>query len=668
MWKVEDHHIKIAGGANAVVTMCAKWIVGIMVGKLMGVGAQDTSTTPFYDLVLLNNVSFPTVTILAVLIVTVNTIAAAAMSSLSVLRSAETGRRLRRQILENNDNDDDSMNAAAGGGGGNNGTATSSSADIGHTATDLVAKITLIEDYQAYDEHWIFFNWIRLVLCIVFTFVFTWYGGVIGLVMVLSSEVLGNVIEKVRLKSHEFIEENSNQVGHRLLDVVKNTVMIKIMGTTKEEGTALRELEELSDSYRVQDAKLRFLRDSAKTLLVAMVPPLIALATWPIVNGEDAEEALRAATSILVTVLLLDEGHKSLIYLSFVYDRQNAATEAQAFVDGYLGKTSSPTTGGTNNEMDEVTEILCEESSHSHGDKAQTTTAKATVKFATEKTFTRTESPGLEAITVRNVHLAYPGRNLQVLNGFAKAFKKGRIHALIGESGSGKSSLMKIIANLLRPQTGSMQTWEGMVVAYVSQEQKLFARTIRENVMYGGTRSNQHPISDEQIWKALEMANIAPFVRSLPNQLDEVLDEGESMVSGGQLQRLHLAHLFCTGQNADLVLLDECLSALDENSREVLLERLETFLEGKTALIITHHSEMLRICDEIHDMTKAKEEQGLIKTLQQGPSSRRLLQQSSARSVSLSSLTKQLSGRMHSSPAISGEKHLMSGDIPESIP
>ena len=162
---------------------------------------------------------------------------------------------------------------------------------------------------------------------------------------------------------------------------------------------------------------------------------------------------------------------------------------------------------------------------------------------------------------------------------------------------------MKIVADLLAPNAGTVTHWSGMKIAYVSQDQNLFARTIRENITYGA----KDAVGDEEVWAALHAANIDTFIKSLPNGLDEALVEGEKMVSGGQLQRLHLAHLFCTWKSADLVLLDECLSALDEKSRDLLITRLESFLEGKTALVITHHSEMLRLCTEFHDLTPETE-------------------------------------------------------------
>ena len=167
---------------------------------------------------------------------------------------------------------------------------------------------------------------------------------------------------------------------------------------------------------------------------------------------------------------------------------------------------------------------------------------------------------------------------------------------------------MKLVAGLISPNEGYITHWQNMQIAYVSQEQNLFARTIRENISYGAASTP----TDDEIWEALAMAQIDGFVRGLPKNLDQELTEGESMVSGGQLQRLHLAHLFCVWKSADVVLLDECLSALDEITREIMIDRLQTFLQGKTAIVITHHSEMLRMCDKVHDMTPSQPRAGLL--------------------------------------------------------
>ena len=166
----------------------------------------------------------------------------------------------------------------------------------------------------------------------------------------------------------------------------------------------------------------------------------------------------------------------------------------------------------------------------------------------------------------------------------------------------GKTTALKVIADLVRPSSGRMTYWQGLQLAYVSQDEKIFSRTIRENVSYGAPGS----VSDTAVWEALRKANLREFVESLPRGLDEELLDGELCLSGGQLQRLNLAHLFCACKDADLVILDEVLSALDPDTREYLLDELKIFLQNKTAILITHHTEMIRICDHVHHMTPPK--------------------------------------------------------------
>ena len=121
--------------------------------------------------------------------------------------------------------------------------------------------------------------------------------------------------------------------------------------------------------------------------------------------------------------------------------------------------------------------------------------------------------------------LTYPGRDKPALYKYSQSFQRGKIHALVGESGSGKSTALRIIADLVRPDHGTIGN---------------LCRTVRENVAYG---ANEDPVKEERIWNALETANIAEWVKSLPDGLGEVLMvNGEAVVSSGQLQRLNLAH------------------------------------------------------------------------------------------------------------------------------
>ena len=589
MRKVLKAHVNIAVVTHAVLNMGVKWLSGVLVGKLISSSFSNTQLSsedgsPLYQAVLLDAFSFQSTVIVAAVVIVINTLAVAAEKSLAVLRSTETGRSLRSRVLRRATSTDC-------------GATTSTETDFRYTANDLVRKISLIEDFQRNEEPLVLFNYLRLLLCVAIVFVFVWYGGLVVILALVVSELGGALIEMRRLDFHQAVEDSAELVNARLLDTIKNAVMIKLTDMSKQEVSDLRQLEEGSDDCRYRDAKLRFVREFTKIISISLVPVVIPLLVWYDLSGtDDPVRAFELGTAVLVCLVTLDEGHKSVLALALIADRQLAASDAQDTVDEFLGV--KPVHDDDDDHDDSETQ---RKGTSSKG--KQTKREDAELGTTSQLAPTRSSIPNGEAVSLEKVTVRYPGRTLPVLKNVCRTFSRGKVHGLIGESGSGKSTTMKIIANLLEPSHGDVTFWEGMKIAYVSQDQKLFARTIRENVTYGATT----PVSDSDVWTALEMANIATFVKSLPNCLDEELSDGESMVSGGQLQRLHLAHLFCVWESADLVLLDECVSALDQKSRDLIIDRLQTFLNGKTGLVITHHSEMLRMCDQVHDLTPRME-------------------------------------------------------------
>lgn len=560
MWQIQEKHVQCLGAFTAAVTIAAKWLVGVLIKKVLNssVGGNGFETTALWDFVFLNNVSFQTVAGLSFGVTILLSLAMAILSSMALVRSSQTGRSLRSHILS----------SAVGTSG-----AAADTAEITHTANDLIRKVKIIEDFQAYDHPWMLVDYIIVALAFVLTFVFTWYGSLVALAMLICSELGAAAIERMRIKFHDSLNRNSKQVDARLLDVIKNGVKIKVMDMAPQEHTSLWQLEEAIDEDRQKDATLRFFRDIVKYIFIGVVPAAMTLITWPIVTEAERKDALNIGFSIFVAVLLLDEAHKGMLSLFFLHDKKVRAAEAQAAIDNFVH--SNKTDAEIPDDKNEHRQNLEKE----HGWK------QITVPDANEVSF--------EKIT-----LEYPGRHFPAVDNYSHSFERGKIHGLVGESGSGKTTLLKIMAELICPDDGRMRVWDRLKIAYVAQDQKLFARSVRENITYGAVS----PVSDKDAWAALKMANINEWVSTLPNGLDEVLEDGESMISGGQLQRLQLAHLFCTGKDANLVLLDEVLSALDHTSRNLLIDRLEIFLRGKTSIVITHHSEMLRICSDVHKM------------------------------------------------------------------
>lgn len=188
----------------------------------------------------------------------------------------------------------------------------------------------------------------------------------------------------------------------------------------------------------------------------------------------------------------------------------------------------------------------------------------------------------------------------------------GQTVALVGRSGSGKTTLANMLPRFVLPQSGrvlidnqdiqtlALRNLRGHI-SLVSQDVVLFEGTIAQNVAYGV----QHQVSDEQIWLALEAANLSDFVRELPLGLNTQVGENASALSGGQRQRLAIARALI--KNAPILILDEATSALDNESERQVQSSLETLMQGRTTLVIAHRLSTVQKADLILVM-----DQGLI--------------------------------------------------------
>lgn len=207
----------------------------------------------------------------------------------------------------------------------------------------------------------------------------------------------------------------------------------------------------------------------------------------------------------------------------------------------------------------------------------------------------------LVSLDARGVHFAYEEGH-PILAGADFSLKKGEFVALVGYSGIGKSTLQKLMLGFYTPDSGAMvaRLTDGELVlgcetrplfAYVPQTGLLLSGTIRENIAFCCGE-----VSDEAIWAAAEVADVADAIRKQPMGLDTVLGERGSGLSEGQLQRLAIARaVLC---DAPVLLLDEATSALDEATEERVLKRLRA-LPNRTCLCITHRPAALEICDRV---------------------------------------------------------------------
>jgi ABC-type multidrug transport system fused ATPase/permease subunit len=214
-------------------------------------------------------------------------------------------------------------------------------------------------------------------------------------------------------------------------------------------------------------------------------------------------------------------------------------------------------------------------------------------------------------IKVQDLEFSYPSRpSVQIIKGINFTIEPGQKVAIVGTSGTGKSTLAQLLMRFYEPSLGSISLgdrsiadiditeWRKMV-ALVPQEVLLFGGTIRENIAYGKPGATQ-----EEIESAAELAYAKEFVESFPEKWDTLVGERGVKLSGGQRQRIAIARAIL--KNPKFLLLDEATSALDSESEKWVQSALEELMKNRTSLIIAHRLSTIRSADLIIVMEEGK--------------------------------------------------------------
>lgn len=207
-------------------------------------------------------------------------------------------------------------------------------------------------------------------------------------------------------------------------------------------------------------------------------------------------------------------------------------------------------------------------------------------------------------IAFENVRFTYPQReDISVLNGISFAAKSNETIALVGASGSGKSTITSLLLNYYTVKSGRV-LFDGVDVkdieidylrsnmAMVPQEVILFAGTIRENISFGKTTA-----SEQEIIEAAEKANAWEFISSFPEGLATQVGDRGIQLSGGQKQRIAIARAII--KNPSILILDEATSALDSESERLVQDALNKLMLGRTSFVIAHRLSTIKNADKI---------------------------------------------------------------------
>ncbi|CAI0381930.1 unnamed protein product [Linum tenue] len=214
-------------------------------------------------------------------------------------------------------------------------------------------------------------------------------------------------------------------------------------------------------------------------------------------------------------------------------------------------------------------------------------------------------------IELRDVHFRYPARpDVQIFQGFSLDIPNGATVALVGQSGSGKSTIISLIERFYDPDSGEVLidgvnlkelkvSWVRKQIGLVSQEPILFATSIRENIAYGKENA-----TEEEIRTAIELANAAKFINTMPQGLLTMVGEHGTQLSGGQKQRIAIARAIL--KNPKILLLDEATSALDSESERIVQVALERAMSNRTTVVVAHRLTTIRNADAIAVVHRGK--------------------------------------------------------------
>ena len=215
-------------------------------------------------------------------------------------------------------------------------------------------------------------------------------------------------------------------------------------------------------------------------------------------------------------------------------------------------------------------------------------------------------------IEFRNVHFTYPTRDVPILKGICLTIQHGQFAAIVGSSGSGKTTIISLLQRFYEPTSGTIWQDGNRItsvplaelrrrMSLVAQEAYLFRGTIRENVLLG---MQEEIVSVDILHQACRHAGIHDFIMSLPNGYDTDIGTGGVSLSGGQKQRISIARALI--RDPAVLLLDEATSSLDSQTEKEVQEVFERTGQGRTVVVVAHRLATVQKADVIFVMHQGR--------------------------------------------------------------
>lgn len=413
---------------------------------------------------------------------------------------------------------------------------------------------------------------VRLVTTIVFLYFLLPQMATImilgGIVMMIATTLMRKKIKEL----HKKVNEKDGYVRSYLQEVFQNPILIRSFGVEEEVMTQANHL--IGEHRQIFRKRVKILTSSQLVISIAFNVAIVigtTLASMKIMN-----QSMAVGTYVAVAQLI-SQMREPLVNLT-------------GFIPRYFTMVAS---------VERLLEL-------NPDNLLLDDTQEATRTLGTP-----------EAVTLSHIDFSYTDSSDDLtLANFSLTIPRGQHLGIVGESGGGKSTFLKVLIGIYAPHGGeialeydthtvavdsyNMAAYR-QLFAYVPQSNALMSGTVREIVSFA---ARQEQKNDERLKQALEVACAWEFVESLPQGLDTPIKELGEGVSGGQMQRLAIARAIFS--NRPFLVLDEATSALDVNTEKRLLHNLQTMTD-KTIVLVTHRLEVLSICDKILDFNKVKE-------------------------------------------------------------
>tara|TARA_B100001113_G_scaffold212284_1_gene174160 strand:+ start:20631 stop:22379 length:1749 start_codon:yes stop_codon:yes gene_type:complete len=388
-----------------------------------------------------------------------------------------------------------------------------------------------------------------------------YYSFILSIGLILIAPLIGIFLKVMSVKFRSISRDIQKSMGE-LTSVVEESIIghriIKIFGGKNQET---KNFENTNSDNRERNLKLIFIQSISIPMMQFVVAIFLAAIIFFVTSNNYLEEiSIGTFMSYLTAMIMMFAPIKRLSEVNVTLQRGIAASES---IFDLIDSNSED----FSNSLDEPLE------------------EKITIAF-------------------KNVYFKYPSSEKNILNNISFSINPGERVALVGKSGSGKTTILDLIPRLYDPDDGyitfnnqkitekNLNSVRGCI-SYVGQDFTLFNDTVYNNIAYGELKS----CSRIEVEHAAEKANAFQFIKTLPDGFDTIVGQNGVLLSGGQRQRLALARAIL--KNSSILLLDEATSALDTESENIIQDAIQQLAKNKTTLVIAHRLSTIISSDRI---------------------------------------------------------------------